>query len=315
MITPRASAEPELLPSLSIARTIVWPTLNEQVRSLQQDLARVCLHRLGLTDSDTGTGKLVRAGLVMAAAAGLGVPPEHMRIEATAVELLHSSSLLHDDIIDDDRTRRGSPSARAAFGVPRAVLAGEAMQAAGLRILLNGDNRQARSFADAIGLVAAGQAGELALRIDPPATVARYEQAAAQKTSTLLECSLAAAAIRIGAPDATLDALRGAGRHLGIAWQAANDIEDIWGGIRLSPASRPAVTLSGATSPCPSWRPRPPTDRRPPDSTDCGSAPRPARRTYRRSPMRLTRQAGARRPKTHPAATLTWPSAAWARPT
>ncbi|MFE6163247.1 polyprenyl synthetase family protein [Streptomyces sp. NPDC056486] len=231
MTTPAVPVKLELLPSLEIARTIVWPMVNEQVRALQPDLACVCLHHLGLTDVRTGAGtsKLVRASLVMAAAAGLDVPPEHMGIEATAVEMLHNSTLLHDDIIDDDRTRRGRSSAWAAFGVPLAVLAGDAMQAAGLRMVLDGENRQARSFADAIGLVLAGQAGELTLLMGPTANVAQYELVAVQKTSALLECSLTAAAIRAKSPEATLEALRGAGRHLGIAWQAANDVEDIWG--------------------------------------------------------------------------------------
>ncbi|MFE9768152.1 polyprenyl synthetase family protein [Streptomyces sp. NPDC005808] len=231
MTTPAVPVKPQPFPSLDSARTIVWPLLNEQVRALQADLARVCLHHVGLVDADAGVGtsKLVRASLVMATAVGLNIPPEHMGTEATAVELLHNSTLLHDDIIDDDRTRRGSPSAWAAFGVPLTVLAGDAMQAAGLRMILDSHNRQARSFADAIGLVLAGQAAELTLSLGPAANVARYEQVAAQKTSALLECALTAPAIRASAPDTTLNALRGAGHHLGIAWQAANDLEDIWG--------------------------------------------------------------------------------------
>ncbi|MEU4675214.1 polyprenyl synthetase family protein [Amycolatopsis sp. NPDC023774] len=217
------------MPSLESARSIVWPLLEERVRALQPDLARVCLYHLGLTDGGGGSSKLVRAGLMMAAAAGLGLAPQDVGTEATAVELLHNSTLLHDDIIDDDRTRRGQPSAWAAFGVPLAVLAGDAMQAAGLRLMLEGQDRQARAAADAIGLVLAGQTGELMLGVDPAASVAQFEQVAAQKTSALLECCLTAPAIRTGAPEAILAALRGAGHHLGIAWQAANDLEDIWG--------------------------------------------------------------------------------------
>lgn len=230
MTTPAVPVDSGLLPSLESARSIVWPLLAERVRALQPDLARVCLHHLGLTGgARDGTSKLVRAGLMMAAAASLGISPQDVGTEATAVELLHNSSLLHDDIIDDDRMRRGRPSVWSAFGVPLAVLAGDAMQAAGLRLMLESQDWQARLAADAIGLVSAGQAGELMLGKDPAASVARFEQVAAQKTSALLECSLTAPAIRAGAPELTLDALRGAGHHLGIAWQAANDLEDIWG--------------------------------------------------------------------------------------
>jgi geranylgeranyl diphosphate synthase type I len=230
MPTPAVPVESGLLPSLESARSIVWPLLEDRVRALQPDLAQVCLYHLGLTGSTGGgTSKLVRAGLMMAAAAGLDLPPQDVGTEATAVELLHNSTLIHDDIIDDDRTRRGRPSVWSAFGVPLAVLAGDAMQAAGLRLMLDSQHRQARLAADAIVLVLAGQTGELMLGKDPAASVAQFEQVATQKTSALLECSLTAPAIRASAPDATLDALRGAGHHLGIAWQAANDLEDIWG--------------------------------------------------------------------------------------
>ncbi|QRP42974.1 polyprenyl synthetase family protein [Amycolatopsis sp. FDAARGOS 1241] len=223
---PVASGLP---PSLESARSIVWPLLEERVRALQPDLAQVCLYHLGLTDGGGGTSKLVRAGLMMAAAAGLDLPPREVGTEATAVELLHNSTLLHDDIIDDDRTRRGQPSAWSAFGVPLAVLAGDAMQAAGLRMALDSGDRQARLAADAISLVLAGQTDELMLSEDPAASVAQFEQVATRKTSALLECCLTAPALRADATDAALAALRSAGHHLGIAWQAANDLEDIWG--------------------------------------------------------------------------------------
>ncbi|MGW5334187.1 hypothetical protein [Streptomyces bauhiniae] len=48
--------EPHLLPSLTVTRTIVWPLLEKQVRSLQEDLARVCLHHLGLAEAGDGVG-------------------------------------------------------------------------------------------------------------------------------------------------------------------------------------------------------------------------------------------------------------------
>jgi geranylgeranyl diphosphate synthase type I len=245
MTTSTAPVERTLIPSVGVARSIVWPLLEERIRGLQPDLSRVCLHHLGLSDADVdgdgdrgGKSKLVRATLVMAAAAGLGVPPQEMGAEATAVELLHNSTLLHDDIIDDDHTRRGSPSAWAKFGVPLAILAGDAMQAAGLHMVLDGHDRQAQSLAEAISQVLAGQAGEQTLRMSPGTAVAQFEQIAVLKTSALLEYCLTVAADRVSAPEATLAALRSAGRHLGIAWQAANDLEDIWGdpGVTGKPA-------------------------------------------------------------------------------
>jgi geranylgeranyl diphosphate synthase type I len=124
------------------------------------------------------------------------------------------------------------------FGVPLAILAGDAMQAAGLRMVLDGSYRRARSLADALSQVLAGQTSEHTLRMSPGMAVARFEQVAVLKTSALLEYCLTVATSWVSASSATSAALRGAGRHLGIAWQAANDLEDIWGdpGVTGKPA-------------------------------------------------------------------------------
>lgn len=225
-------------PAAATARSIALPLIHEEAAALERSLARVCLYHLGFTDdSGAATGrpdsKLVRATLMMATAEGFGLTPEEVRAPAAAVELLHNSTLLHDDIIDDDELRRGRPAAWKVFGVKMALLAGDALQAVGLHVVVDdrrhGHEKIAGAFTRAIGLVQAGQARELAFQPGPDATVERFERIAAEKTGVLLGCSLGAPAMRAGAPETVLAALCDAGKHLSIAWQATNDIEDIWG--------------------------------------------------------------------------------------
>jgi geranylgeranyl diphosphate synthase type I len=216
----------------------VVPVIQQRVSVLEPTLARICLYHLGLVDehgapSSGGDGKLTRASLMMAAAAGVGLSPEDVRSQAAALELLHNATLIHDDIIDSDELRRGRPAAWKVFGTGLAILAGNALENLGLRIVVDdsgpGHEAIASLFTEAIGLVHEGQARELTFRPGPGATTAEYDRIVAGKASALLECSLVTPAMRAGKPENVLAALRDAGRHLGPALQMSNDVEDIWG--------------------------------------------------------------------------------------
>ncbi|WP_328680836.1 polyprenyl synthetase family protein [Streptomyces sp. NBC_00322] len=228
----------QALLSPRVVRSTVLPVIQQQVSVLEPTLVRICGYHLGFIDehgdpSSGGDGKLTRASLMMAVADGVGLRPEDVQSQAAAVELLHNATLLHDDIADADELRRGRPAAWKVFGVSLAIHAGNALQALGLRIVVDdsgpGHKEIASSFAEALGLVHAGQARELTLRPGPGASIAAYEQIVKEKASALLEFSLATPAMRAGKPENVLAALRDAGRHLGIALQISNDVEDIWG--------------------------------------------------------------------------------------
>lgn len=229
------------LQAFSSPRTVqstVWPVIRQQASALEPTLARICSYHLGLVDehgdpSGAAGGKLTRSALMMAAADGVGLRPEDVRCQAAALELLHNSTLIHDDIIDADELRRGRPAAWKVFGASLAILAGDALQALGLRMVVDdpGPGRAEISgvFAEALGLVLAGQAREFTARLGPGTGIAEYERIVREKTSALLECALVTPALRAGKPEHVLAALRGAGRHLGLAFQIFNDVEDIWG--------------------------------------------------------------------------------------
>ncbi|MET9558118.1 polyprenyl synthetase family protein [Streptomyces sp. NPDC006645] len=221
----------------STAQSTVLPVMRQQVSALEPTLARICSYHLGFVDEHgepgAGGGKLTRAALMTAAAEGVGLRPEDVRYQAAALELLHNSTLIHDDIIDADELRRGRPAAWKVFGASLAILAGDALQALALQLVVDdpgpGRAEISSAFAEALRLVLAGQSREFTVRLGAGAGLAEYDRIVAEKTSALLECALVTPALRAGRPESVLADLRGAGRHLGLAFQILNDVEDIWG--------------------------------------------------------------------------------------
>ncbi|MFD4669575.1 polyprenyl synthetase family protein [Lentzea sp. NPDC058450] len=219
-------------------RSEVLPVVRQQVSALEPTLARICSYHLGLIDErgepiSAASGKMTRAALMMVTAEGLGLRANDVLLPAAALELLHNSTLIHDDIIDADDLRRGRPAAWKVFGAGLAILAGDAVQNLSIEIVVNdpgaGRAEIASAFAEATRLVLAGQSRELTVRLGPDTGIAEYERIVEEKTSALLECALVTPALRAGKADHVVAALRGAGRHLGLAFQISNDVEDIWG--------------------------------------------------------------------------------------
>ncbi|WP_394620637.1 polyprenyl synthetase family protein [Lentzea sp. JNUCC 0626] len=226
------------LASPRTVRSEVLPVVRQQVSALEPTLARVCAYHLGLIDErgepiSAASGKMTRAALMTVTAEGLGLRAEDVLLPAAALELLHNSTLIHDDIIDADDLRRGRPAAWKVFGAGLAILAGDAAQNLSIEIVVNdpgaGRAEIAGAFAEATRLVLAGQSRELTVRLGPDTGLAEYDRIVEEKTSALLECALVTPALRAGKADHVVTALRGAGRHLGLAFQISNDVEDIWG--------------------------------------------------------------------------------------
>ncbi|MEV0370530.1 polyprenyl synthetase family protein [Streptomyces sp. NPDC050636] len=237
-----ALAVPDLLAQ---AHRHVGPALRRAVSGLHPELHRICGYHFGWFEQDgspasgAACGKAMRACLVLLSAAS--PHPDHATAlqGAAAVELLHNWTMLHDDVMDGDKLRRGRATAWSVYGTDWAVLTGDALWAAANRCLLLADGQGAAALALLMNTAAAlinGQAADLDLTRRTPASIAvdEYATMAAGKTSALLECALGIGAALGGASEPTVQQLQRAGHYLGIAWQAANDIEDIW--------SDPAVT-------------------------------------------------------------------------
>ena len=182
-------------------------------------------------------GKRLRPALAFAAAEAVGAPPERALPAAAAVEVLHTYSLIHDDLpcMDDDDERRGRPSVHKAFGEATAVLAGDALLTAAFECLGRedgGSDAAARLAATRDLAVAAGSLGlvggqEDDLRFDrADVDTERIESVHRRKSAALIAASIACGARLGGADAATLEGLTRCGLAVGVAFQIADDVLD-----------------------------------------------------------------------------------------
>lgn len=184
-------------------------------------------------------GKRIRPLLVYATGTALGAPADALDDAATAVELVHAYSLVHDDLpaMDDDALRRGQPTVHVAFDEATAILAGDALQSlAFARLAAAPLPAQARvamlaELAGAAG--AAGMCGGQALDIDatagPPVCIEGIERLHALKTGALLRCAVRLGAIAAGAAAPARAALDRYADALGLAFQVRDDLLDVEG--------------------------------------------------------------------------------------
>ncbi|MFV5996023.1 family 2 encapsulin nanocompartment cargo protein polyprenyl transferase [Streptomyces sp. NPDC056231] len=241
MISTDAATEGnEAAALLECARNLVDPQLRSAVESLPGSVRRVAMYHFGWERADGSAaggqaGKAIRPALVLAAARALGGDPELSVRAAVAVELVHNFSLLHDDVIDEDRTRRHRPTAWTVFGIPAAVITGDAMLALAHRLLAE-DSRpvSARASARLAGCVielCAGQQADCSFEKRGPDEVSLDEclAMATAKTGALLGCACALGALYAGVGERAVGAMDGFGREAGLAFQLIDDLIGIWG--------------------------------------------------------------------------------------
>ncbi len=152
---------------------------------------------------------------------------------AAAMELIHTFSLVHDDLpaMDDDDLRRGRPTNHKVFGEAMAILAGDAMTTMAFEIIATdaAPPVAARLIAELAGASGpSGMIGGQVIDMDDrkPASLADLQRLHRMKTGALLTASCRMGAISAGADDQTLTALDTYGRHLGLAFQIVDDILD-----------------------------------------------------------------------------------------
>lgn len=181
-------------------------------------------------------GKRIRPVLALATARSLGASPGEVMPFAAAVELVHTYSLIHDDLpaMDDDDLRRGRPTCHVAFGEDVAILAGDALYAEAFRLALAGqggpDGRRlaaAAELAQATGTdgMVGGQYIDVSGRSAPGQQGLR--ELHALKTGRLIAVSVEGPCLLLGAEGARLDAYRRFARELGILFQIIDDVIDV----------------------------------------------------------------------------------------
>jgi geranylgeranyl diphosphate synthase type I len=234
MTTPTTDV-PEVL---ARSRAAVAPAMEAAIARLAPDIRRLATYHLGWTDRDgrpvgAPGGKGIRPALALLSAAATWAPTEVGVPGAVAVELVHNFSLIHDDIIDEDRERHHRPTVWSEFGVGPAIIAGDALENLAHQVLLEASPDQgavaSAVLAEATASMIAGQADDLAFETRRDVGVDECTAMSAAKTGALLGAAASIGAILAGAPEATIGALRDFGRHLGLAFQAVDDLLGIWG--------------------------------------------------------------------------------------
>ncbi|MEY9926420.1 geranylgeranyl diphosphate synthase type I [Catenulispora sp. GP43] len=225
--------------TLHRTRDLVEPVLRTAVDTLPGRLRTIAAYHLGWQDAEgvaieADGGKLLRPGLVLAAAAATGGEPvadSAVLAAAAAVELTHNFTLLHDDVIDRDHTRRHRPTAWTVFGADNAILAGDAMLALALRLV---GGEAASRLAECVIEICDGQYEDCAFEQRDDVTLEECMAMAGKKTGALLGCACALGALSVHADPLAVAALDLFGREIGMAFQLTDDLLGIWGDPALT---------------------------------------------------------------------------------
>jgi geranylgeranyl diphosphate synthase type II len=186
-----------------------------------------------------GGGKRLRPNLCLAAAQAVGGNPDDAMAAACALEMIHTYSLIHDDLpgMDDDDLRRGKPTCHVAFDEATAILAGDALLTMAFEVLASMPAGSPELRLEVIRIIsaAAGPRGMVhGQMLDMLAEgvalgLTELERMHRLKTGALIEASLAAGAVAAGGTSAQIEAVQTYGRAAGLAFQVTDDILNVEG--------------------------------------------------------------------------------------
>lgn len=217
------------------SRTLIDSELDCLIPTETEEPAR--LHR-AIRWSVFAGGKRFRPALVLAVGETFGAPTQDGLRTACAFEMIHTYSLIHDDLpsMDDDDLRRGRPTCHVKFGEATAILAGDALQALAYQAIADDENLTAevrvrllaelsRAAGTPAGMVS-GQARDLDAE-SQTIDAAGLERIHLEKTGALICAAARCGAIIGGANDAELKAVTEYGRNLGLLFQITDDLLDV----------------------------------------------------------------------------------------
>ncbi|HVK20077.1 MAG TPA: family 2 encapsulin nanocompartment cargo protein polyprenyl transferase [Actinokineospora sp.] len=223
---------------LSHSRSLLDPAIRAAVDLLPASMRRITGYHFGWWDEHgrpvrADSGKAMRPALVLTSAEAVGGSPETAVPAAVAVELVHNFTLLHDDVMDGDRTRRHRPTAWSVFGLGPAILAGDSLLTLAYDVLAATAHPRAqeaiRVLSAAVLAVQEGQAADLSFEKRVNVTLTECVRMAEGKTGALLGCSTALGALFGGGTAGQVEHLRRFGDRVGLAFQLVDDLLGIWG--------------------------------------------------------------------------------------
>ena len=224
--------------TLTWSRALVDPALRAAVDTLPAATRRIAGYHLGWWDehgvsTPAASGRAVRPALVLLSAATGDGSARAAVPAAVAVELVHNFSLLHDDVMDGDVTRRYRPAAWRLFGTGAAIFAGNALLTLALDVLAASGHpaaeRAMRMLSAAVQDLVDGQSSDTAFERRESVEPDECQRMAASKTAALIGCSCALGALFGGGDDTRVRRLRAFGDHVGLAYQHVVDLLGIWG--------------------------------------------------------------------------------------
>jgi octaprenyl-diphosphate synthase len=177
-----------------------------------------------------GGGKRLRPALVLLAARACGYEGDKHYTLAAVIEMIHTATLLHDDVVDESKLRRGHATANATFGNAASVLVGDFLYSRAFQLMVGvGSVRVLEILSEATNVIAEGEVMQLMNSGNPDIDEARYLTVIQRKTAKLFEAAAQLGAVLGGAAAEREAALARYGMHLGTSFQLVDDVLDYKG--------------------------------------------------------------------------------------
>jgi len=209
---------------------------------IQEDLQRVEERLVSVVDVDIPvlkklldyviktSGKMVRPALTLFSGKFYDYDLGSLLPVATAMELLHTATLVHDDVVDNSLQRRGKATVNKLWGDTSAVLVGDYLLGKCAELTAETENIEVmKLFSNAVMLISSGELRQKGLSFDGKQNKDDYYRWIAAKTASLFSATAEAGAILANSPEQAIQALRDYGYNLGMAFQVIDDVLDFTG--------------------------------------------------------------------------------------
>ena len=215
--------------------TTIYEPIQEDLVKVEARLGSVCevdfprLSKL-LEHSLRSGGKRIRPALVLLSGKFYNYELSYLLPMATAIETLHTATLIHDDAIDNSLVRHGRPTINKVWGEDKAILLGDYLLAKSEELVADTQNLRAiKLFAQTIMTISSGELNQAFSAFNLGQTRQQYLQRISSKTASLLSLATESGAILSQAPGKSVIVLKEYGYNLGIAFQIVDDILDFTG--------------------------------------------------------------------------------------
>ena len=202
----------------------VESTISNELQSAAPEVELLLSHSRNLG------GKRLRPALLLLTGKAIGTLSESHIFAAAALEMIHLATLIHDDVLDDAKTRRHQETAHAKFGTRPGVLLGDYLFTHSFSVGSKSESIEAvKMLAQASNLVCEGEIKQNAWQSDFSINEAAYLQMVSEKTGELCAAGCGIGAAISGADEATVESFKAFGRDLGVAFQIVDDVLDLVG--------------------------------------------------------------------------------------